>query len=916
LVEIHVPRPRATLQPDDVMTDFRKLRRYLALPSRGTARIRRDVDDELQFHIDMRAEALERQGLSADEARARALRQFGDLDDATRYCTDLDTTAERGRRSMAWLGELRQDAAHALRVFRHSSAFTAATVLTLALAIGASTAAYGVLHAYLIRPLPFPEPDRLVWISGAPTLHDFPRTPSLRDVNWTPVDSLFAATAAYDLDGFTIPGDQGAISVTGAWVSLGFFETFGLRAAMGRLFRADDYRSDTPVAIISHELWTRRFAGDSGIIGTTITAHSTDRPNAARAVTIVGVTPRGFWPLHWRESEILRPLPPENWMPTLARLRRGASLVDTQRRLDAAVRAQLTGQVDSAWHMALFPALGVHSARVRPVLVAVFGAALFMLLAACGSVAGALVSRTAARRNELALRLALGGSRGRVVRQLLTESGVLALFAGALGMAIAWGLVALTGPTIERQLGTTAPGGAAALRPGVEILVLSLVASVLAGVALGLIPALTFLRFDRIPATFTSLAVRRGGSARSGGARIRQVVIAGQVAVTMILLFGAGLMFRTIAHIAGTELGFRTDGVVVASMLLPDATYPDSASRRRVMDRLLDRVARTEGVRSVAAASPLPFWPAGRFVVLAEGSLVDSSAAPRAGVYTVSPAYFQTMDVRLRAGRTFRGTDDHTAPLVVVISEDLARRLLPDAAVIGRRIRVRVPHLASFDDRDGFPWRTVVGIVGDTKKSFAPNGEPDAPDVYVPYAQNPRARQSIVVRTDGSEGAIVEPVRRAVGTIDPAIALSGIESMTELVAEETSQRRGLTTLLGAFAVFALGLSALALYASLSYAVVQRRSELAIRMAVGASAPSILRLVVSEAVVTAGVGVVIGAAASLALGRVLASQLYGVGTTDPTTLIAISLLLTIAAVGACAVPGLRATRTDPALALRE
>jgi putative ABC transport system permease protein len=302
--------------------------------------------------------------------------------------------------------------------------------------------------------------------------------------------------------------------------------------------------------------------------------------------------------------------------------------------------------------------------------------------------------------------------------------------------------------------------------------------------------------------------------------------------------------------------------------------------------------------------------------VISDGAASTEESAPKAGVFTVSAGYFATMDVRLRAGRTFRSTDDQASPLVVVISDALARRLSPDAAVIGRRIRIRVPHLSSFDDHDERPWRTIIGVVTDTKDSFAPNAGVDLPDVYVPFAQNPRARQSIVVRTDRAEPVMFEAVRRAVASVDPALAMSGMQTMTELIAGESSQRRGLTALLGAFAVFALGLSALALYASLSYAVVQRRSELAIRMAIGASPRSILRLVVGEGLATAGVGVLGGAIASLALGRVLANQVYGVGTADPATLVAIAIVLTVTAIAACALPGLRATRTDPAFALRE
>ena len=895
------------------MSDFGRLRRFITFPRRGAAGIRRDVSEELQLHIDMRAAALVRSGLSPEAARAQALREFGDLDNATRYCTDMDRQAERRRRTSDWLSELHQDGAHALRILRRAPAFTAATMLTLAVALGASTAVYGVLHTYLMRPLPYPESDRLVFIQDAPASGST-RGPSLDDVDWTTATALFDATASWNLDGFTIPGEEYAERVTGAWVTPGFFQTLGLRPALGRGFLPEEYRESAPVVILSHDLWVRRFAADSSVIGRTINTHSVEEGNAATTVTIVGVTPRDFWPIHWRESELLRPLPAgPNTMPILARLTRASARADTEQRLNAIVRAQLGGDVDPAWRMRLVPALERHSAPVRPLLFAVFGAALFMLLAACGSVAGALASRMSARRSELAVRLSLGGSRARIVRQLLTESAVLGIVAGVLGLAIAYVLLDASGALIERQLGTKVPGGAGALRPGLSILLQSGIVSTLAGVVLGLIPALSFLRFERSPATFTLLATGRSSAGRAGVARVRRFLIAGQVAVAMVLLFGAGLMFRTLARIADTDLGFRADGLVAATLSLPEARYADSTARRLVMTRVLERVAATEGVTSAAAAFTHPFWPAGRFPVLAEGSALAAESAPRAGVYTVSPGYFETMEIPLRAGRVFRAADDHAAPLVAVISQRLARQL--DGDVVGRRIRVRVPYSATWEDQDAMPWRTVVGVVGDTRKTFA-SAQPDAPDVYVPYAQNPRSWQAIVVRTARPESSMFEPIKRAVGSVDPGLAPSGVESVENLAAQELGQRSGLLVLLGAFATFALVLSALALYASLSYTVLQRRSELAVRRAVGASASSIMRLVVGEGLLTAVLGVAVGAVASLALSRILANQLFGIGTSDPITLVAIALVLALTALAACAIPGLRATRTDPAIALRD
>ena len=310
-------------------------------------------------------------------------------------------------------------------------------------------------------------------------------------------------------------------------------------------------------------------------------------------------------------------------------------------------------------------------------------------------------------------------------------------------------------------------------------MVLSVIASGIVGILLGFIPALTFLRGNAVSAGFTVLSAGRSATAHGGSARVRRTLIAAQVMVSMVLLFGAGLMFRTIARMESLELGVRVDGVLTGGVLLPSSRYADSSARRLVMDRMLTSLSETDGVRGAALAYPLPFGTAWNFPVLVEGAGFDDESAPKATVFTVSPGYFETMDVRLRTGRTFRPTDDHASPLAVVISEALARRIAPKGDVIGRRIRVRVPHLASFDDRDERPWRTVIGVVTDTEKEFAPN---PPSDVYVPYAQNPRALQTLVIRSDRPEATMIDPVRRAVSAVDPALTLSGVSSMTEIIA--------------------------------------------------------------------------------------------------------------------------------------
>ncbi len=894
--------------------NIRGVRRLLSIGTRTSARIRRDVDEELALHIEQRADILEQAGLSRDEARARAEREFGDLEDAASYCADLDERGERRRQRRTWLDELKQDALHAVRLLRRAPAFAAATIVTLGVGVGASTAVYGVLHTYLVRPLPFPEPDRIMAITPPEPRNRNERGPSLDRVDWKLVEPLFQSVAMVDVDGFTLLGEAHAENADGAWVSPGFFDVLGLRPAMGRAFTGDDYANKAPVMLISHRLWTRRFHADSSVVGSTVRMYPLDRPTMM--ITIVGVLPETFWPMHWRDSDILLPLTSaEDISPWMVRLRRGDSPAAVAQQLNAVVKPQLGNSVDAEWRLTLTAARDRHSAFVERPLSAVSYAALFMLLAACGSVAGALVSRMAARRGELALRLALGGSRARIVRQLLTEAGVLALLAGLLGVAIAYALLATGGPLVEQQLGTAVPGGVNALRPTAAIILRALATSGILGVALGLIPAATFLRSGRLPNASLLRGTAHGYASRGAGRLVRRVLIATQVTVATVLLFGAGLMFRSIARMNALRLGFDPNGIVKGTMFLPQTQYRDSAAKRLLMERVLDRLDATDAVISAAAVFPHPFrgGGAGRFPVLSEGASVSEETAPRAGVHTISARYFETMRIRLVRGRAFTASDDHAAPLVVIVSERLAAQLAPHGNAIGKRIRVRAPLAANFNDQDDRPWRTIVGVVADTRKTFGRN---EPPDVFIPYAQNPRAYVSIVVRTDTKETAVAEPVRRAVASIDPTLALSDVEPLVDVIAALGGPRRGLTVLLGAFAIFAMMLSALGLYASLAYTVVQRRAELALRVAIGADRSSILGLILGEGLLTAAIGIGLGVLASLALGRVIASQVYEIGPRDPGTLVGIAVVLAATAVAACLVPGIRATRTDPALALRE
>lgn len=876
------------------MSETPRYRRLFRLPERPT-NIERDLDEELRFHLDMRVEELRGRGMTPESARAEALRQFGDVDDAREFCREEDTRRLREDRRADWLEQLRQDAGLAVRQLRQSPAFAVAAALTLAVGIGVTTAIYSVVHAYLVRPLPYPEADRLVSVLPAPSRERFSNAPSLRDVDWRAADSIFERTVTWDLDGFTLAGGERPEYVDGAWASPGYFTAFGVRVSVGRGFRPDEYVNGTPVAIISDALWARRFGRDPSVVGRPVRMYSTDRPQESELVTIVGIMPPGLWHMS-RFTNVLRPLSTPN-MPYVALLRRGSTLAEAQARLNAAVIPQL-GAVDPAWHMTLSSLQSEYTHGVRPILVALLGGSAFMLLIAVASVAGALVARAASRRAELAVRSALGASRGRLVRQLLTECGTLAAVGAIGGVALARGLLDAVGDGVADYLGTSVPGGASRLAPSAVTLLLAFGASIVVGVVFGLMPAVSSTRVD--PGA-TLRAAGRGGAISGSTARIRRSLIAGQIALTMVLLVGAGLMARTVMALAISPLGFRAEGVIKGDLLLPRSVYTDAAARAAGIRRILAGVRAEPGVGAAAAVFPYPFRPGGPVPVVGERS-VDAIGAPVARQYVVTPSYFEVMEIPIVAGRRFTDRDDAGAPRVVIVSEDLTRRLWGNESSLGRRLRLD----------DDSVWHTVVGVARETREAL---GQERSPDVYLAHAQHPGAYLSIVARTTADAQGMIPALQRAVARVDDVLALADVRPMSEIVDRNGVRHRVLATLLGVFALFALGLAVLGLYSTLSYVVAQRGRELAVRVAVGADARAIIRLVLREGVPMVAGGIAVGVVLSLALRRVLASQLYGVSATDPVTFGLIAVVVTLSALAAVMGPARRATRVDPVIVLR-
>ena len=879
------------------MSWLHAFRRYVRLPRRDDGLIEREVDDELRFHLDMRAEELRARGLSDERANTEALRRFGDIDDARRYCRQQDQAGENARRWTTVFDESRQDAALAIRQLRRRPLFAAAALLTLSLGIGANTAIYSLVNAYLLRPFPFPEDYRIAAVIAGPSREPFPNAPRLNTVDWRTVDPLFDATVAWDLDGFTVVGSGQPEYEDGAWVSPQYFDVLGIRTAIGRTFTADDYQPDRRVALVSHALWTRRFGRDPNIVGTTVRMYSTDRPNEAELVTIVGVLGEGAWHLN-QFTDVLRPLTTPR-MPSLVRLPSGMQLAEAERRLTATVRAQLPS-ADPAWRMSLASVRDEHVHQVRPTLLTLAAAGAFLLLLTCANVAGLLAARGAARRREMSVRAALGAGRGRLARQLLVEAAVLTSVAGAIGVIIAQLGIRAIADAVQRRLGASVPGGDAMLRVDATVLAVAVGACALVVLLIGARNAFVGSRSD-----LTGALRLAGAGAGVSDRRSRARVLTVQLGLAFALLIGAGLTLRSAAAMADVALGFDPTGVIKAHVLLPVSRYPGAVERRRAMTQVLDAVAADPAVTGVAAVFPHPFRGVPPAPVANEAlSTADPAQLPRATPHTISDTYFDVLRIPVLAGRAFIPSD-RDGPPVAVVSAQLAERLWGQAPAIGRSVRV--------GSGDAAQWRTVVGVVRDVRKTIT--GEV-LPDVYVPFDQQPRAYTAIVVRGRTDAASVAAPLRRGLASVDAALAPSDVAPLAESVDNETARPRALAALLTGFATFALVLAALGLGGAMANAIVQRQRELAVRMAVGATGADILGLLLADVGKIVAVGLTLGAAAAFALGRMLASQLYGITASDPLTYVVVALVLSFVALVAAALPGLRATRIDPAVVLRD
>jgi putative ABC transport system permease protein len=799
------------------------------------------------------------------------------------------------------IADLRQ----ALRSLLKSPSFTAIVVAVLAVGIGATTAIFSIVNGVLFKPLPFADPSSLVALQtlsrGEP---DDVSYPDVRD--WATQSQTLDHVAAYAENGATLTGDGEAESLSVVAVTGDFFETLGVPPLRGRwLHASDDVKGGARFMVISEGLWTKRFARADTAIGRTVTLDG-------QPATIVGVMPSSFeFPF---EAE-----PMQAWLPTYAlgltatfAEQRGASFMRGLGHLrprTSLAQANAEFSTITARLAAQYPDSNkdrtVDVVPLRQVLIHDYRTGLIVLLAtvglvlliACANVANLLLARGIARRREMAIRTALGASRGRLVRQLLTEAVALAVVGGGAGLLLAsWceaALIAASPLDIPRLH---------AVHLDAPVLIFALGVSVLTAIAFGLVPAMQVSRAE------AGDTLKDEGRGSSGGrsARLRQMLIVGEVALSFVLLVGAGLLVRSLLILQNVDPGFIAEHAVAIEVMLPHARYPDAADNTRFYHQLLEKAQAIPGVSVAGISTTLPLSGSSIGVGFEiEGRTDDAThrkASPR--FFAISPDYFAAMRIRLLRGRAFTARDNDTSPAVAIVSETIARRDWPGEDPIGKRVKLNY-------NKTG--WREVVGVVADVKGSTL--AEPTTGSVYSPFSQTPWPFMSAVVRTTGDAAALGSALRATVPAIDPMLAPPEVKLLTKYVSHATATSRFTAALIGSFAALALLLAGFGLYGIMSHHVVQRQREIGIRMALGAQASDVRSLVVSQALRMGLTGLIVGLAAALAVARVIASLLFGISPGDPVTFSGVCTLLVAVVLVAAYLPARRATRVDPIVALR-
>jgi len=844
--------------------------------------IHQEITDELKFHIDMRVEENIRRGMSPDEARRDAERSFGNFTRIKEQGYDV--------RGGQWLEAVWQDLRYSARLLLKRPGFTAIAVVTLALGIGATTTMFSIVNSVALRSLPFHEPDRLVMLEEK-WLPRFPRfeTSPLDFLSWKAECQSYVDMAAFAPVFFNLSEGDQPERIAGARVNANLPGLLGVSPILGRGFTAEeDTAGANQVALLGHSLWQRRFGADPQVIGRAV------RMNGV-AFTVVGVMPPEFrFPL---EAEIWMPMgftPDElksrnnHFIWAVGRLKPGVTPQQAQSEMDI-----LMPRIQGVWRGRVVSFSDHYIGDVRLTLGLLLGAAGLVLLIACVNVANLLIARSATRQRELSLRTALGATRGRIVRQLLTETTLLSFLGGASGLLLAFGAIALVRrwplPAIHRIEETS-------LDP--QALALTLLLAIGTGVLFGLSPALR-------QSTGLQDALKAGGRVAGGAARtrIRNALVIAELALAVVLLVGAGLLLKSLWRLLDVPLGFNPQNVLAVTINLPRTIYREPFQQAEFADRLLDRLKSVPGPETVGISTGVPLLPVTDVGIYFEGRSGELSGTT-ANYYRVSPGYLRVMQIRLVRGRLLTEQDSATSPPVVLINETMARRFFTDEDPIGKRLDISGPTYM----------REIVGVVGDVKQESLRT--PTPPQVYEPFSQKPGRSFHVLLRVPANNPAqFAETVRQEVRAIDNAQPISEARPMEAIVARSVTRDRFSALILGAFGCLAVILAAVGIYGVIAYSVAQRTNEIGVRMALGAQGADVVRLALRQGLRLVIIGVVIGLLISAVATRVLAAVLFGISPIDPLTFGAVALLLSLVALLACWIPARRATKVDPLVALR-
>ena len=874
-----------------------------------------EIVEELSQHLEEEYERALSCGASEDEARQQALEQLNTPDLLRRELNHVEHRVSAHpvtlgmERKANIFADLWQDLRFGLRTLAKNRTFTCIAVIALALGIGANSAIFSVVDAVLLRPLPFKKPEQLVMIWENAAHLGFPKnTPSPANfLDWQKQASSFTGMAAMVERSFNLTGVGEPERLDGRRVSANLFDLLGVRAVRGRTFVPDDDRPGTHVVLLSYSLWQRRFGSDPSVIGRALTLNG-------ESYTVIGIMPRfvqlpGFAN---RNDQLWVPIafPPEeaaqrgdHFLEVIARMKPDIALKQAQAEMDtiAARLAQQYPAYNTRIGALVVPLHEQVVGDIKPALLVLLGAVGFVLLIACANVANLLLARAAVRQREIALRLALGASRSRLMRQFLTESVLLAVFGAGLGLLLALGGIRILKTFIPATLSQVQT-----INIDARVLIFTALVAVVTGIGFGLAPALHASHLN------LNDTLKEGGRDAGGGSkgnRLRGLLVIGEVAVSFVLLIGAGLLINSFFHLRNLQPGFRADHLLTMKVDLSEVKYPDRERRAVFFDEVIRRVRALPGVRSAAVAGNLPLTYNGDSMNISVEGVPDPPPDQRSDVIfrAIGPGYVGTMGIPIIRGRDFTDQDKADSKDVVVISEKTAQHFWPGQDSIGRRLKPG-------SSTSNTPWREVIGIVKDVRQNdfiAAPKMQ-----MYFTYRQlKDLASNALVVRTSIEPLSLAASVRDAIWSVDKDQTVADIDTMEHIVAEAVARQRFSMLLLGLFATLALLLASVGIYGVMSYSVAQRTHEIGIRIALGARRGDVLQMTIKQGLKLVGAGMILGLAAAFLLTRVLESLLFGISATDPVTFVSISLVLFAVAILASYVPALRATKVDPIIALR-